>query len=53
MRFSSLAIAAITLLASSASAKKHTAKATSTPSLVQYTVTCQKTYIVKNGDTVS
>ncbi|EPB88503.1 hypothetical protein HMPREF1544_04738 [Mucor circinelloides 1006PhL] len=49
MRFSSLAIAAIAVLSSSASA----AKATSTPSLTQYTVTCQKTYVVKNGDTCS
>ncbi|KAF1796430.1 hypothetical protein FB192DRAFT_1336403 [Mucor lusitanicus] len=49
MRFTSLAIAAIALISSSASA----AKATSTPSLTQYTVTCQKTYVVKNGDTCS
>lgn len=49
MRFTSLAIVAIALISSSASA----AKAKSTPSLTQYTVTCQKTYVVKNGDTVS
>ncbi|KAL7315203.1 hypothetical protein PS15m_006685 [Mucor circinelloides] len=49
MRFSSLAIAAIAVLSSST----YAAKATSAPSLTQYTVTCQKTYVVKNGDTCS
>lgn len=45
MRFTTLACAALALISTASAAKTNT--------MVQYDVTCQKTYIVKNGDTVS
>jgi hypothetical protein len=45
VRVLSLICAAVTLFSASAVAKSNVVE--------QYTVSCQKTYIVKNGDTVS
>lgn len=45
MRIATLACVALALISTASAAKKDT--------MIQYNVSCEKTYVVKNGDTVS